>query len=155
MITSDPRIRQEQLHAQMMFIPSLDAWRDIINDGNLDNIVLLTHQREIITGWLDEYSSVSTAYLGLFPARNRWWLFPLIYINQKYFRVHFENVICEHCNKPCGVSATPDFSAYAGSGLNHSEVLAEFAVFPRLHCPHCGGVLWRRSTIWLDIAQKI
>jgi hypothetical protein len=76
-------------------------------------------------------------------------LVPLLHLGGRIYRVHFEDVSCEHCSRRCGMSATPDTGAYAGTGLTLQQRVAEFSDLPLQACPHCGGLLRRRQTIWL------
>jgi hypothetical protein len=147
MDSNDPRIRQERLHSQLIILPALEAWRELVFDGFLDGIPLL--QPDWVASWLDEYASYQVAHLGLVRWKDGWLPLPLLHLLGRYFRVHFEDVSCEHCERLCGPSAAPDAVAYAGTGLTTAQAWAEFAVLPRQHCPHCGDVLRRRQTVWL------
>jgi hypothetical protein len=151
MMSNDPRICKKYLHNQEIIFPNLEAWRDIIREGYLDNMPLWTSSD--LGMWLDEYASFEVAYLGLVQWCNEWMPLTFVYLENRYFRVHFENVICEHCKQRCGSSATPDTVSYACTGLTHSEIWAEFDILPIQHCPHCGELLRRRQTIWLAAAQ--
>ena len=150
MDSKDPRIRQACLHNQIVFLPNSEAWRELVLNSDLDKMPV--RQPEWIAHWLDEYAPYDVAHLGLFRWKDGWLPVPLLHLSGRYFRVHFENVICEHCGRRCGPSATPDTAAYAGTGLTTAQVLQEFDVLPLQHCPHCGGVLRRRQTVWLAAA---
>lgn len=152
MHTSDPRIRHERDHNQDLFIPSKAAWRDIVRCGTLDGMPVPV--TSWIAHWVDAHSDIDVSDLAVVQLRNQWWLVPLLRLGGLAYRVHFEDVICEHCNRRCGMSATPDAVLYAGTGLSPQEVWAEFAGLPIEICPHCGGLLRRRQTIWLDGTEK-
>jgi hypothetical protein len=147
MQSTDPRIQCERLHNQDVFVPTPEAWRDILRDGELDGLSVPIPGW--IAGWLAEYSGFAMARLGIVLLRGRWLLIPLLYTRGKYFRVHFEDVICEHCGSRCGPSAQPDTTLFAGTGLTTAQVWAEFDELPVHRCPHCDGILRRRQTIWL------
>jgi len=147
MNADDPRIRRELIHNQVVLLPTPTAWAEILKDGSLERIPLALP--EWVAGWLREYARFDAAHLGLVQWRNRWSPLPLLCLDSYYYRVHFENVICEHCGKRCGPSATPDSVSYAGTGLTTAEVWAQFKNLPVRSCPHCSGMLRRRQTVWL------
>jgi hypothetical protein len=72
-----------------------------------------------------------------------WMPVPLLRLGGRTLRVHFEDMICEHCNRRCGPSAALDTTAYAGTEDTLAEVWAEFDGLPAQPCPHCGVVLNR------------
>jgi hypothetical protein len=152
MISHDSHICKKYLHNQEIIFPNLEAWRDLIREGHLNDMPLWT-SKDWIAMWLDEYATFEVAYLGLVQWNNKWLPIPFLFIENQYFRVHFENVICEHCKQRCGASATPDTVSYACTGLTLPEIWAEFDVLPIQHCPHCGELLRRRQIIWLAAAQ--
>src|ERR1035437_5392689 len=109
MTLDDPRIRHEPLQGEEVYVPSTDAWLDILRQGHLDSRPC--PMPDWVKHWLDDYSSHPVAALGLVKKKkmpDAWCILPLLRISGHYFRVHFENVICEHCRQRCGPSATPD-----------------------------------------------
>jgi hypothetical protein len=133
-----------------VYIPTTEAWREILVDGRIDS--LPCPMPDWVKHWLDDYGSYAEAALGLVKLRafDGWFLLQILKMPNRYLRVHFENVICEHCGQRCGPSATPDFTAYAGSACSTTaQACAEFDGLPIKQCPHCGGVLRRRQTLWL------
>jgi hypothetical protein len=142
----DPRIRRAEIHEQEVLLPSPDAWREIARDGGLGGQPVLGGW---VSAWLDRYSGYAAASLGLVPFRSGWMVLPLLRVDGRYYRVHFEDVICEHCGRRCGPSATPDTTAYALAGYSSERASAEFDRLPVCSCPHCGGILRRRQTVWL------
>ncbi|HEV3167779.1 MAG TPA: hypothetical protein VGZ22_27495 [Isosphaeraceae bacterium] len=148
MTTGDARIGLEPLQGQEVFVPTAEAWRDVLRAGTLDGQP--APLPEWVAGWLDCYAKFDVAALGVVRVGARgWMLVQLFRLGGRTFRVHFEDVICEHCGRRCGLSATPDTTAYAGTGHTVAEVWAEFDGLPVEPCPHCGGMLRRRHTIWL------
>ena len=150
MITGDPRVRRLRQFGEDLYIPNVAAWHDILRDGVLDGYPVPSPR--LVAGWLAEYGPFPAAALSVRKLKHgpeQWWLLPLLDMGGSLLRVHFEDVICEHCDRRCGPSATPDAVQYAGTGLSHGAVWAEFKPFPVQHCPHCGGVLTRRQTLWL------
>ena len=145
----DLRIRREQLNGQEVLLPSVEAWRDILTNGHIDDLSLTMFDLEWAAGWLNAYGSFEQACLGVLKRHGSWWLLPLLRLNGWYYRVHFENVVCEHCQQRCGPSATPDTSAYAGTGYTTAQAWGEFDSLSLQCCPHCGGMLRRRQTVWL------
>jgi hypothetical protein len=146
--TDDPRIRRAEIHEQEVLLPSLEAWRDIARDGRLSRQPVLP-LGGWVSAWLDRYSGHAAASLGLVPLRGRWVVLPLLCVGGRYYRVHFEDVACEHCGRQCGPSATPDITAYAGSGYSAERAWAEFDRLTVCSCPYCGDILRRRQTVWL------
>lgn len=148
MNTIDSRIHCERLHNQDLFIPTLDSWLDILKIGTLNELAIPTS--DLISCWLKEYTPFQEAKLSLVLNKQlRWSLIPLLQLHEGTFRVHYENVICEHCEQRNGPSATPDTTAYAGTGYSHEQIWKEFSVLPVKSCKFCGNILRRRQTIWM------
>jgi hypothetical protein len=146
--TGDARIGRELMQGQEVFVPTAEAWRDILRASTLDG--LPAPLPEWVSDWLDNYARFDVAALGLVRMGATGWMpVPLLRLGGRTLRVHFEDVICEHCGRRCGPSATPDTTAYAGTGYTLAEAWAEFDGLPVQSCPHCGGVLRRRQTLWL------
>lgn len=144
----DAAVRREVIHNQVVFIPNSQAWDEILRDRSWDNIPLLSP--DFAAAWLKQYGQFPVAHLGLIRRSNSMWrLLPLLKLSGRYYRVHFENVICEHCTQRCGPSATPDTVSYAGTGYTPSDAWNDFRDLPIRNCPHCRGTLRRRQTIWL------
>ena len=155
MTTDDPRVECHRLHGEEVYIPNADAWRDIMRDGGLGGSPV--PMPEWVARWLDDYSRFAVAALGvrrLKPSPRQWHLLPLLKLGGRLLRVHYEDVVCEHCGRRCGPSATPDVVQYAGTSLSTAQAWSEFVPFPVQHCPHCGGVLRRRQTVWLASADR-
>ena len=150
MTADDPRIRRADIHGQEVLLPCPEAWREIARDGGLDGQPVLP-QGGWVSAWLDRYSGYPAASLGLVRLRGQWVPLPLLYLDGRYYRVHFEDVVCEHCGRLCGPSAAPDAVAYAGTGYSTERAWAEFDRLPVCSCPHCGGALRRRQTVWLGL----
>jgi hypothetical protein len=149
----DPRIRREQIHNQDVLLPTIEAWRQILREGQLDGMPVPIP--EMLSGWLDAYAQFEVASLGLVRWPGRWQPLPLLRLGGRCYRVHFENVICEHCDRQCGPSACPDSAQYAGTGYSPQQVSAEYSELPVQHCPHCQGLLRRRQTLWLASQSSI
>ena len=137
----------ELLHGQDFVLPSKMQWQEICAVGSLEGTPVPV--RELIQNWLRSWAELQAAQLGATKIREQWMLVPLLVLKGRYYRVHFEDVICEHCDRRCGPSATPESVSYAGTGLTQAQIWAEFATLPIKACPHCGGLLRRRQTIWL------
>jgi len=144
----EPGVERCELEEQELFLLSTKAWRRALESGEIDAIPL-THP-EWIECWLDEYGQFEVAHLAAHQIRGKWWLVPLLKLHGQYYRVHFENVICEHCSLRCGPSATPDYVQYP-SAVADSR-FREIMQLPVECCPHCGGELHRRHTLWLHHA---
>lgn len=149
MDSDDPRIRREQLNGQEVLLPSVEEWRDILLNGYIDGLSLTMFDLEWAAAWLNAYGGFEQARLGVLKRRGKWELLPLLLLDGRYYRVHFENVVCEHCQQRCGPSAKPDLVAYAGTGYTTAQERGEFDALSLQCCPHCGGMLRRRQTVWL------
>jgi hypothetical protein len=141
----------ELLHGQDFVLPSKTQWQEICAVGVLEGTQIPV--RELIQNWLRSLAEFQAAQLGATKIRERWFLVPLLVLKGRYYRVHFEDVICEHCNKRCGMSATPETVSYACTGLTQAQIWAEFDTLPIKACPNCGGLLRRRRTIWLAVDE--
>ena len=137
----------ELLHGQDFVLPSKTQWQEICAVGILEGTQIPL--REWVQNWLRSSAEFQAAQLGATKIRERWVLVPLLVLKGRYYRVHFEDVICEHCDMQCGLSATPDSVSYACTGLTQAQIRAEFDTLPIKACPNCGGWLRRRQTIWL------
>lgn len=104
---------------------------------------------EWVRHWRLHYGHFPEAELALVIVRGAWFMISIISIEDRHYRVHFEDVWCEHCGRNCGPSATPDFVAYAGSDLSQAQRREEFDGLPIQDCSHCKRALRRRQTIWL------
>jgi len=145
----DPRVRSEVVHGQTVYFPSSEAWAEILQSNAFADLPLSVPEH--CAFWLREYGQFKVAHLGL--VRNRWrdnWQsLSLLKVDGYYYRVHYENVICNHCKNRCWPSATPSTVEYAGSSIEHEKVWAEFDRLPLQRCPHCHEVLRHRQTVWL------
>ncbi len=138
---AESNIPKIQLDGQELFLPSLENLREIAAFGTFLGQTVLAS--DCIVGWLKEFGSFEVASLALHRTYGRWMITPLLFLNGEYLRVHYEDVICEHCQKRCGASATPDFLFVA------QDVRAKVMALPVETCPHCNGELHRRHTLWL------
>ncbi len=85
--------------------------------------------------------------LALVEHPGRYFYLRLLNIDGTLYRVHFENVICEHCNNRSGMSATPDSVSYAGA-KRAGDARQAMSQLPVMSCKMCGGKLNRRQTLW-------
>lgn len=102
--------------------------------------------------WLETYGPPPDASLGLFALHGKWRSTSLLRVGGRYLQVHFEDVICEHCAQRCGLSATRQPANYLN--MSFTDACKEFAPYPVLPCPRCGGLLRRRQTFWLANRQS-
>ena len=133
---------------QDLYLPSFTMWRQLLAFGQLGEMSLSL--LDWIKRWLGEYGKFPVAALALHrrPHDTKWSPIPLLQLNGEYFRVHYEDVICEHCHRRCGASATPDSTLYLSSAS--AVICAKLALLPVKACPHCSGKLLLRQTLWLD-----
>jgi len=127
-------------------LPALVQWREAIASGQLNGSPLVSP--EVTSSWLDRYSPVSCAVLGAWQHHDKCWSIPLLRLKDTLYPVHFEDVICNHCKKRCGLSACPDTTSLWWPGSTVASAWALFKDLPVLHCPHCQSILRHRQTIW-------
>lgn len=131
---------------QELVIPSAGVWSRILPEGEFEGLALPLPSR--VRPWLTEYAAFEVTRLAIHRSFGpRWNLVPLLRLNGDYLRVHYENVICEHCERRCGPSATPDFVLYPSAVAQ-----ARWSYIMSLRterCPHCRGELRRTHTLWL------
>jgi hypothetical protein len=127
-------------------LPSPEQWSAAIASGQLDGSPLASPR--VTSSWLDGYSHVPDAVLGAQKRIEKWWAIPLLHIDGAYYPVHFEDVICNQCNKRGGLSACPDTISIWWLGRTAADAWALFEDFPILNCPHCQSPLTHRQTIW-------
>ena len=142
------------IDGQKVLLPTWHEWRDILAEGViLGQPVPLP---ELAAGALEELGRHPEAIFGLVRRRPEGplTLLPLLVMDGEYFRVHFEDIICEHCGRRGGMSAKPESVEYAGTGISGAAVWAKFARLGLRACPHCGEVLRRRQTVWLAAECK-
>jgi hypothetical protein len=142
---SERDYRRVNLHGQEVVLPSKDQWQEICLRGVLDGDQV--PMIDWIQRWISEYGGYSVSQLGATRLRGKWWLTPMCFLGGRYYPVHFEIVVCEHCQSNCGASACPDTTAYAGTGLSTAEAWAEFDGLPIKACRNCGEKLRRRQTV--------
>src|SRR5690242_10348272 len=112
---NDARIEVAKLHNQVVYLPSAEGWKALLGGEPLGRSRL--QMRWWIDAWQKQFGAFEVARLGLTLQENRWAIVPLLHLSGEWYRVHFEDVICEHCEKQCGPSAVPQADAYAGTGL--------------------------------------
>ena len=147
MDTGSAEIRDQTLHNQAVRLPNLEAWHRILEVGSLDGLPVSLPDH--VAGWLAEYAKFEVAHLGLIPWKEKWLPLSLLRLADRYYRVHYEDVICQHCDRRCGPSATPDTVSYAFGGISTAQAWEEFKGLPVQSCPHCHGLLSKRQTVWL------
>ena len=108
---------------------------------------------EILAPALHEYREYSGVEIALMGARGRYQLICFVSVCGKRYRVHIEDVICEHCGKMSGISGTPGvwnlYQFCEDPHAVHSKAMA----LPVKKCIHCSGLLNRRHTIWFEHEQ--
>ena len=133
---------------QDVLIPSREEWESILEDKKYNDYELSSTSCDLAKSHLEYFRNSPEVVLALVgsPQKNFYYL-TLLKINDILYRVHFENVICEHCNEISGMSATPDYVAYAGA-RRAEEARQAMEKLPVMSCKHCGEKLNRRHTIW-------
>ena len=127
-------------------LPNQAQWDEAICSEELDGSPLVSARGA--SSWLAGHRKIAEAVLGAQRIRGKWWGISLLHIVDVYLPVHFENVICRHCNMDGGLSACPEISGLWWPGRTAKDVWSLFDSFPVLHCPHCKSPLSHRHTIW-------
>jgi hypothetical protein len=143
-------MRREQVGRQTIVLPSNAEWAALLTVGLLDDLPLVSEA--VARRWLASFGHLKEAGLGLYIQTGKWWAAPLLKLRGRYYHVHFEDVICEHCGRRCGLSATPQPASYFN--MSFSDAWKEFSPYPVLPCPHCGELLRRRQTFWFAEPQQ-
>jgi hypothetical protein len=136
---------------QWILIPSKDEWEEMTSTSS--RAYLGYDLSEMIcdeaTKDLRDFDAYPEIILGLVDLPGRYNYLRLLELEGLLHRVQFENVICEHCDKRSGMSATPSYSSY--SGARKQKEAWDFVMSLSVKsCIHCGGLLHRRHTLWLS-----
>ena len=132
---------------QKILIPTKEEWEVMLGQKNYNGYDLGRVTCEFVERDLVEFKSNPEVVLALVDQPGRYLYLRLLNIGGILYRVHFEDVICEHCKKRSGMSATPDFVAYAGA-KKKDEAWQAILKLPVMSCKNCGGKLNRRHTLW-------
>jgi len=132
---------------QRIIIPTRDEWKDLLREKKYNGYDLSRVTCEFAERDLIDFESNPEVVLALVDHPGRYLYLRLLEIDGTLYRVHFEDVICEHCNKRSGMSATADLVSYAGA-KRADEARNEMAKLPVMDCKICGGKLNMRHTLW-------
>lgn len=130
-----------------ILIPAREEWEVLLkekkfNGYDLSQVICKYAERDLL-----EFAPNPEVVLALELHLERYWYLRLVNLDGILHRVHFENVICEHCNISSGMSATVDLASYGGV-KRADEARQSMAKLPIKCCKNCGGTLNRRQTIW-------
>lgn len=132
---------------QSILVPTKEEWSKILTAGELNGFPLSSTTIEFATRDLEEFECSPDVVLGLVDQPGRNLYLRMLEIDDVLHRVHFEDVICEHCNKRSGVSAMPDRVMYAGASRAKEAEEAAWNLQVK-KCKHCDADLKHRHTIW-------
>ena len=132
---------------QSILLPTKEEWAVLLrekkyNGYDLGRVVCESAERDLI-----DFELNSDVVLALVDHPGRYLYLRLLNIDGVLYRVHFEDVICEHCTKRSGMSATADFVSYAGA-KRADDARQEMLKLPVMSCKNCGGKLNMRKTLW-------
>jgi hypothetical protein len=146
-VTGDDDVRSRVIHGQEVFLPTADEWYRLAAVGRFRGRTIPPGGR--LPELARRLAGHADAVLGLTAWADRWLAVPLVRLGSEFWRVQFEDVLCEHCSRRAGLSATPDRSLYAGTSVDPRTLEESLRRMPVRHCPHCGAPLRRRQTLWL------
>jgi hypothetical protein len=133
---------------QNILIPTKAEWEVLLRDKKYNGYEFSKSVCESAKRDLVSFESNPEVVLALvYHPRLSYMYLRLLHIDRVLYRVHFEDVICEHCNKRSGLSATPDFGAYVGA-KREDEAREAMLKLPIMNCKNCGGKLSSRHTLW-------
>ena len=132
---------------QPILIPTKEEWYELLSSGEYNGYPLSSTTIDFARRDLEDYDSSPDVVLGLVDQPGRYLYLRMLEIDGVLHRVHFEDVICEHCNKRSGMSAKPDLVCYVGAPKSKEAEEAAWKL-PIMKCKHCNGDLRFRNTIW-------
>ena len=138
----------EHLDGQRLFFIEQQDVIEILEKGVFDGYKLM--HAEILQQSLSEYKDYRGVELAFLGSKGRYSLICFVTINDKKFRVHLENVICEHCDKRNGVSGTPSMRDLYFQCTEPHKIWEEAMSLTVKSCKHCNNLLKRRHTIWFE-----
>ncbi len=149
-------IKTITLDGQVLFCPTKKQWEQLFKNPYIESkeIALIDFMKSRIEmSFL--YPEVNY-FLAEYTPKNKFHFYSLLKINNEFIRVHFENVICENCNKRAYISATPSTKdSYILLSPEEKTKAKEKALkYPNLICKHCGEQYHRRYTIWQTYELK-
>jgi hypothetical protein len=124
---------------------------DIVETGKFDGEKLL--HSDLLNPSLLYYREIKGVDIAFLGAQGRYQLICFVTVSGKIYRVHIEDVICEHCDQRSGVSGTPIGPLYLFCSEPHA-VLRKAMELPVKKCVHCLGILNQRHTIWFEHEQS-
>ena len=141
-------MRIEHLDGQQLFFIEDQDVIYILEKGIFDGNKLwhIEYLHEAISEYLN-YSGVELALIG---SGGRYSLICFVNVDGKKYRVHIENVICEHCGERSGVSGTPGVWDLYFQCSNPKKTWKDAMSLPVKCCKHCNNPLQRRHTIWFE-----
>lgn len=139
------------LDGQNLIFLSQEDISNIIDSGYFEE-EKLPHP-DILKHALQYYRELKGVEIAFIVNKGRHLLTCFVTISGDRYRVHIENVICEHCNQRSGVSGTPGaWDLYLFCSDPHA-VHKKAMALPVKKCVHCSQPLNRRHTIWFEHEQ--
>jgi hypothetical protein len=160
---NDPRITSYIVDGQVLYIPNEEAWEELMIFPHFGEVEIpvqdLIFDKVRRNLRFEEIKSALGFAFGnlMFYELLKLDGIEILELNIEWIRVFIENVICEHCKKPAGFSATSgDCESYMGCE-DRWLTMRQGLDFPVLPCPHCSKPLQRRHTIWLanEISSRL
>lgn len=139
------------LDGQNLIFLSQEDISNIIDSGCFNGEKL--RHPDIIKPTLQYYREIKGVEIAIITDKGQQLPICFVTISGHRYRVHIEDVICEHCNQRSGVSGTPGvWELYLFCSDPH-EVLKNAMSLPVKKCVHCSKPLNRRHTIWFEHEQ--
>lgn len=142
----DARLHIVEVDGQQLYIPSPDAWAELwteptFGDCKLPVPDLLNKKVQAIVA----YPEITTA-LGFAFSRVRF--YELLLVNDCFYRVFVEAVICDYCQHRALISATPAVAEIYWGSQNEVAARDRSYSLPLQSCFSCKKSLVGRPTVW-------
>ena len=152
--TAQERISVERINldGQNLIFLSQEDISDILETGYFDGDKLL--HSDILNPVLQDYREIKGVDIAFMGAKGRYQLICFVTVSGEKYRVHIEDVICEHCDQRSGISGTPGvWDLYSSCQYPHA-VHDKAMALPVKKCVHCSNPLNRRHTIWFERDER-
>lgn len=142
----DARLALIEVDGQPLYVPSPDAWAQLWMEPTLDNCRLpVPDLLRIKVRAIVAYPEI-TAALGF--AFNRVLFYELLRVDDSFYRVFVEAVVCDHCRHRALISATPEVPEIYWGSQNEVAARHRSSSLSLQSCFACEMPLSRRATVW-------
>ncbi|MFZ6721381.1 hypothetical protein [Undibacterium sp. Ji49W] len=144
--------RELMIDEQLVFVPSMDEWGDIIEKETYRGVAVFSpNTKNLILELVSFVSKYSNEFcLGLYrPKGLKAWLpVPLFNLKEEWQRVQIEQIDCVKCNWKGKIANPSEPTLYFGTS-NELAATQRAAMLSRCNCPKCGAPLARHA-VWTE-----